>query len=107
MALQQEAPDWPLSQTFHLFQSTADVDEEALRKLAADAKSANVRLHVLIDVRDGLLTGARIREAVPEWREASIWFCGPVGFGAALRQDFAAHGFPATQRFNQELFAMR
>jgi predicted ferric reductase len=107
MTLQQEAPDWPLLQTVDLFHSTADVDEEALGKLAADAKSANVLLHVLIDARDGRLTGTRIREAAPRWREASVWFCGPVGFGAALRRDFAAHGFPVTQRFHQELFAMR
>ncbi|MDW6023494.1 ferric reductase-like transmembrane domain-containing protein [Mesorhizobium sp. BAC0120] len=107
MALQQQAPDWPMSQTVDLFHSTADVDEEALDRLAADAKSSNVRLHVLIDARDGFLTGARIRDAVPQWREASIWFCGPVGFGAALKRDFAAQGFPVTQRFHQELFAMR
>lgn len=41
-----------------------------------------------------------------EWRDASIWFCGPAGFGQALRQDFAAHGLPR-DRFHQELFAMR
>ena len=45
--------------------------------------------------------------AVPGWREASVWFCGPGGFGAALRQDFAAQGFPVEDRFHQELFAMR
>jgi predicted ferric reductase len=44
---------------------------------------------------------------VPGWREASIWFCGPAGFGEALRHDFAAHGFPAGQRFHEELFEMR
>ncbi|MEY9464149.1 putative ferric reductase [Bradyrhizobium ottawaense] len=83
------------------------MDEEALGKLAADARSANVRLHVLIDARHGRLTGERIRETVPQWREASIWFCGPAGFGEALRRDLSAHGFPVEQRFHQELFAMR
>lgn len=107
MALQKEAPDWPEGQTAHLFHSTTDVDEEALGKLAADARSADVRLRVLIDARDGHLTGERIRRDVPQWREASIWFCGPAGFGAALRRDFAAHGFPVEQRFHQEFFAMR
>lgn len=107
MVLQKDAPDWPRSQTVHLFHSTADVDEDALARLAADAKAANVRLHVLISARDGRLTGERIRQAVPGWREASIWFCGPAGFGEALRHDFAAHGFPAGQRFHEELFEMR
>lgn len=105
--LQQEAGDGRVRQTVDLFHSTADVDEEAFAKLAADAKSANVRLHILIDTRDGFLTGKRIRETVPQWREASTWFCGPAGFGEALRKDLATHGFPVMQRFHQELFAMR
>lgn len=89
-----------------LFHTTADYDETALAKLKADAEAAGVRLHILVDARHGLLTGERIRAAVPEWRDASIWFCGPAGFGAALRRDFAAQGMPL-ERFHQELFALR
>jgi predicted ferric reductase len=107
MAERQENRDWPDGQQVDLFHTTADVDEEALAKLAADARSANVRLHVLIDERDGRLTGERIRALVPEWRDASIWFCGPAGFGEALKQDLAAQDFPVNERFHQELFAMR
>ncbi len=107
MALQKDAPDWPAPQAVDVFHTTADVDDEALAKLAADAKNANVALHVLVDARDGRLTGERIRAAMPQWREASIWFCGPPGFGEALRKDFAAQGFPVAQHFHQELFAMR
>ncbi len=107
MALQKGEPDWPEGQTADLFHSTADVDEEALAKLAADAESAEVRLHVWVDARNGRLTGEGIRAAVPKWREASIWFCGPIGFGEALKRDFAAHGFPVARRFHQDLFAMR
>jgi predicted ferric reductase len=107
MALQRAAPDWPQAQGIDLFHTTADVDEDALAKLAADAKSANIRLHLLIDARDGRLSGERIRDAVPQWRDASIWFCGPAGFGEALKRDFAGHGFPVNRRFHQELFAMR
>jgi predicted ferric reductase len=95
------------SQAIDLFHTTTDYSEEAIAKLEADAQAANVRLHVLHDARHGLLTADRIRADVPEWRDASIWFCGPPGFGAALRRDFAAHGLPVTQRFHQELFAMR
>lgn len=68
-----------------LFHTTADYDEIAIEKLSADAKAANIRLHVLVDSRDGLLSGERIRAAVPDWREASFWFCGPTGFGKMLR----------------------
>lgn len=95
------------AKTADLFHTTMDVDEEALRKLAADASEAKVRLHVLIDERDGRLTGDRIRAEVPNWREASIWFCGPSGFGEALRKDFEAQGFDVSRHFHQELFSMR
>jgi len=107
MAMHNSARDWPEAQTVDLFHTTADVDEEALGKLAADAQSVDVRLHILIDARDGRLTGGRIRESVPRWQEASIWFCGPTGFGEAIKRDFAAHDFPLEHRFHQELFAMR
>lgn len=102
-----EAADRPQGQAVDLFHCSAEVDETAFGKLAADAQSAKVELHLLVDARDGILTGERIREAVPQWRDASIWFCGPAGFGEALRKDFAACGFPVDQHFHQELFAMR
>ncbi|WP_188259219.1 ferredoxin reductase family protein [Azospirillum tabaci] len=94
-------------QTIDFFHTTSDYDEGAMAKLTADAAAAGVRPHVLVDSRDGRLDGERIRAVAPEWRDASVWFCGPVGFGQAQRQDFAAHGLPVDQRFHQELFAMR
>ncbi|WP_296751055.1 ferric reductase-like transmembrane domain-containing protein [Thiobacillus sp.] len=99
-------PDRP-SPEIDLFHTTAEYDETAIAKLTADAEAANIRMHVLVDARDGFLTGDRIRAEVPEWRAASIWFCGPAGFGEALRKDFAAQGLPVQERFHQELFAMR
>ena len=97
----------PRDQSIDLFHSTTDYDENAIQKLTADAEAANVNLHLLVNARDGYLTGARIRAEVPDWREASIWFCGPTGFGEALRRDFAAQGLDTKNRFHQELFAMR
>jgi predicted ferric reductase len=94
-------------QAVDLFHCTTDYDEAAIAKLGTDAEAAQVRIHVFHDARDGLLTGDHIRATVPDWREASIWFCGPAGFGAALRKDFARHGLPVASRFHQELFAMR
>lgn len=44
---------------------------------------------------------------MPGWREASVWFCAPKTFGAALRNDLAQDGLPLVERFHQELFAMR
>lgn len=95
------------AQTVDFFHTTRDYDENAIAKLKADAEAAGVRLHVLVDSRDGRLDGERIRAAVAHWRQASIWFCGPSGFGQALEKDFAQQGFPVTRCFHQELFAMR
>lgn len=94
------------ARTVHLFHTTAEQDDAALARLRADAAAAGVTLHVLIDSRDGRLDGATIRARVPGWRQASLWFCGPAGFGQALRADFSACGLPSG-RFHQELFALR
>jgi predicted ferric reductase len=96
----------PRQQTIDLFHPTADFEQAAIDKLTADAQAADVRLHLLVSPRDGRLDGERIRNAVPEWQSASIWFCGPPGFGQALRKDFEAHGM-SPKRFHQELFQMR
>jgi len=90
-----------------LFHSTTDYDDRAIAKLHSDAEAAGVRLHVVLSSRDGRLTGDRIRELVPDWREASIWFCGPTGFGEALQRDFARQGMAVDEHFHQELFDMR
>ena len=94
-------------QKIHLFHPTADRDDQALTKLAADASAAGVNLYVLVDSVDGFLDGTRIRKAVPGWRDASIWYCGPAGLGNALHKDFGAAGFALDERFHQELFALR
>lgn len=96
----------PDGKIIDLFHTTAVLGEEAISKLQRDAKAANVRLHVLVDARDGRLNAERICAAVPEWRSADIWFCGPAGFGRDLRHDFSAKGL-SSGNFHQELFAMR
>lgn len=96
----------PDTTTVDLFHPTAEFDRAAIDRLTADAEAAGVRLYLLVSAKDGRLNGERIRAAVPEWRSASIWFCGPPGFGQALRADFLAHGLPPG-RFHQELFQMR
>lgn len=89
-----------------LFHPTADFEQAAIDKLTADAEAAGVRLHVLAGHRKGRLDGEAIRSVVPDWQSASIWFCGPPGFGQSLRDDFVAHGL-ASKHFHQELFQLR
>lgn len=92
--------------TIDLFHTTAVYDPHAIGLIERDAQAARVRLHVLWDERDGRLDAARIAAQVPAWKDAEIWFCGPAGFGRALKKDFAAMGLPEA-RFHQELFEMR
>ena len=96
----------PDTKMIDLFHPTAEFEQAAIDRLTADAEAAGVRLHLLVDGKDGRLNGERIRAAVPEWRSTSLWFCGPPGFGQALREDFCANGL-APEQFHQELFQMR
>jgi predicted ferric reductase len=89
-----------------LFHTTADFSQKAIDQLVADADAAEVRLHLLVDSKHGRLNGARIRTAVPDWASASVWFCGPPGFGESLCTDLVAHGLDEAD-FHQELFHMR
>lgn len=89
-----------------LFYTTSLADETAIAKLRVRAREANVRLHVLADVKDGRLDAQGICQAVPQWLSADVWFCGPISFGKALRRDFYAKGL-AKKDFHQELFHLR
>lgn len=96
----------PDGKAIDLFHTTATYDAVAIEKLRRDADAAQVKLHVLWDARDGRLDLARLQKAVPDWREADVWFCGPARFGQMLREGLVKLGFPA-ERFHQELFEMR
>ena len=96
----------PEAKAIDLFHPTSEFDRNAIDLLTEDAAAGDARLHLLIGDKDGRLNGERIRAAVPQWQSASIWFCGPAGFGQSLREDFLAHGLPP-DRFHQELFQMR
>lgn len=106
VARMKQLAQTPETQEIDLFHPTADFEQAAIDKLIADAKAANVRVHLLVSSKDGRLDAARIRSVVPEWQSASIWFCGPAGLGQALRDDLVAHGLADTA-FHQELFQMR
>ncbi len=89
-----------------LFYTTTSPDEDVINTLRHDAQAAKIQLHVLIDANDGLLSAEKICRIVPKWRSSDLWFCGPAGFGHALRRDFKARGLDADD-FHQELFDMR
>lgn len=102
----QELAAHPTGKVVDLFHVTSAPDvrmNEALWRLAAES---HVRLHVWLTEESGRLTAAHIMRAVPEWKSASIWFCGPAEFGKQLQSDFRAAGM-APGEFHQELFHFR
>jgi predicted ferric reductase len=89
-----------------LFYCVRNPDEVFVKNLEQLARAAGVALRVIVDGRDRLLDAERLCAEVPEWKDASLWFCGPSGFGYALRQGLVSRGFEA-KHFHQELFEMR
>lgn len=102
----QELALHPDGKSIDLFHTTAKRDEAVFARLRAAADAARVRLHLMVDAVDGRLTAERLRAAVPEWRLADVWFCGPAAFGQVLRRDLLAQGLSARD-FHQELFNLR
>jgi len=89
-----------------LFYSTRKADPEILERLTDIAEAAGVTLHVTETTSAGTLTDAHLREAVPGFAQASVWFCGPGAFGDTLRRGLVAHGL-SERCFHQEMFEFR
>jgi predicted ferric reductase len=93
-------------QAVDLFYSTQSPDEGFIENIRAYAKEAGVNLHLIRTESDGLLDAQKIKNHVPDWNKSSVWFCGPKGFGQALKNDFTKDGLDSSC-FHQELFEMR
>lgn len=106
IARMQALADAPDDRSVDLFYSTSAPDKEFISRVKFRAEQARVGLHIVVATRDGRLTVEQICQQVPDWRSASVWFCGPAGFGQALRQEFVAKGL-SFEDFHQELFDMR
>ncbi len=89
-----------------LFHSSKEYEVTALERLKSLAEAAGVKLHIMIDDRDGFLNAEIIRSKVPDWKTSSFWFCGPPKFGQKLRADFVGQGM-SSKHFHQELFHFR
>jgi predicted ferric reductase len=106
IARMQALADAPDGRSIDLFYSTSVPDEEFISRVKLRAEQAQVDLHIVVAARDGRLTVEQICQQVPDWRSASVWFCGPADFGQALRREFIASGLSPAD-FHQELFDMR
>ena len=89
-----------------LFYSTSAFDPEFIGEIRTLSDEARVQFHLFVDEKDGRLNLERLAAVVPDWKQADVWFCGPLAFAHALRRPMLAHGLAAGQ-FHQELFEMR
>jgi predicted ferric reductase len=96
----------PDGKTIDLFHATAVRDEQATVQLFRLAAAANVRLHLWVTAEEGLITAEHVKSDIPGWRDADIWFCGPVALGKGLRKELVGDGLPDAD-FHQELFHLR
>lgn len=88
------------------FHTTKEYSLQAIEKLKKDAEAAQINYVVMIDAQDGLLTGEKLIKAIPDWKESSIWFSGPVIFKKTLYKFFKSQGFEM-DHFHSEMFTMR
>jgi predicted ferric reductase len=102
----QDLEKQPDGKTVDFFHATVASAVEEIQRLRGLAERAHVTLHLWDPRANGRLTGPILREAVPEWRESDVWFCGPVEFGNDVRLDLFRAGLPASA-FHQELFHLR
>jgi len=97
----------PDDKEIEFFYSASPTDDtKFLDRIKNASEAAGVRLHITHPDKDDRLDAKKICEVVPDWDDADFWFCGPTGFGDALRDGFVDKGLPE-KRFHRELFDMR
>lgn len=89
-----------------LVYTTSSPDTAFIDNVRQLADKAGARLHLWESQSKGRLTAEKLRDIVPQWQAADIWFCGPSGLGTALRDGLMSRGLQA-RHFHQELFDMR
>src|SRR5690606_18658895 len=75
----------PDGRQIDLFYVTQLPDPIFVERVQKRAEEAGVTLHLHVKGRDPRLTADVVREMLPDWCEASIWFCGPAGMGDELQ----------------------
>ena len=89
-----------------LYHVTAAITPDFEEELKADAREANIRLHVIIDTDGTGFSAEKLQQEIPGWKEASLWFCGPAKMGETLKDKLRATGL-SSNAYHQELFEMR
>lgn len=88
------------------FYSAYKIDPDFRTTLNSLAEKAGVTLHIFPEPNTGRISGSVIRETVPEFQSASVWFCGGSEMGKQIKNDLLVNGL-SKDKFEQELFEMR
>ncbi|MGH1404007.1 MAG: ferredoxin reductase family protein [Alphaproteobacteria bacterium] len=94
------------TQPVDLFFLAREVDPELIERIQALSGKAGVTFHNFANGAGGRFECNRLRNLIPDWKESSVWFCGPVGLGNMLYKDMSGNGLQKT-KFHREVFEMR
>ncbi|MDR2364297.1 MAG: ferric reductase-like transmembrane domain-containing protein [Zoogloeaceae bacterium] len=101
--LEALAKDGDVKQDIDFFYSVPDADH-CPAQLASLCQAAGVRLHCRYTKSEGKQPFSVIQERLRD--NASVWFCGPANWGAALGKSLQEAGLDA-RRYHRELFEFR
>jgi predicted ferric reductase len=89
-----------------LFFSTQNAAPALVERIQAVAEAADIRLRIIDTGKNPLFKPEDIPAEVPDWSDASYWFCGPPGMGDAVFGYLAGRGIPKA-RLHREAFQFR
>ncbi|EGU41802.1 oxidoreductase [Vibrio ichthyoenteri ATCC 700023] len=89
-----------------LFYCTQVPSSEFIHELETLAREANIEFHVIDNRIVQHLTIANIKQQFGHLDDHSVWFCGPLGFGEALKAQLRNEQFDLNH-FHTELFNFR
>ncbi|MCL2635777.1 MAG: ferric reductase-like transmembrane domain-containing protein, partial [Betaproteobacteria bacterium] len=101
----QAAPEQAPAAELHYCTRDREDDPFVVRLEGLCAGLPNIRLQVHGDRQGQRLDADGLMRNAPAGRRSEIWFCGPSGLAAALRDGLRQWGQPV--RFHQEAFEMR
>lgn len=106
MARMKQLAQRSSDEVIDLFHITRSITPDLEAQLQAEAKAANINLHLIIDKKGTAFDADKLKQQIKEWKEASVWFCGPSTIGENLKTKLTKQGLSETA-FHQELFDMR
>ncbi|WP_163132028.1 ferric reductase-like transmembrane domain-containing protein [Agarivorans sp. Alg241-V36] len=93
-------------QVTHLYYCADNPDQQFIDELKQQTSKANIQLHIVNSASDPLLSVEQLHHEVIDLMQRTIWFCGPIAFSKALKNDLAKLTFNLNN-YHEELFELR